>query len=145
MKVDNSFLTRAFWVTVAITAVWVHVSEVFRYFMFVMPMMREAMSVVPDVAPMNIRVFMLWFIWDTVWVLALCGFIWLWVERFDDSLKSFIAAATLIWLAVFVVLWLGMLNMNLTTYAIAAVALPLAWLEAVVGALIVRWGRRKFA
>ena len=40
--------------------IWINASEVFRYFAFVMPMMREAFPMVPNVAPMNLPVFMIW-------------------------------------------------------------------------------------
>ena len=38
--------------------VWINASEVFRYFAFVMPMMRQALPQVPDVAPMSVAIFM---------------------------------------------------------------------------------------
>ena len=33
---------RAFWLTLLCNGVWINASEVFRYFAFVMPMMRDA-------------------------------------------------------------------------------------------------------
>jgi hypothetical protein len=43
-----------------INFLWINTSEVFRYFAFVMPMMRDAFPNVPDVAPMNVPVFLIW-------------------------------------------------------------------------------------
>lgn len=142
---NNPFATRGFWLTAAITAIWVNVSEVARYFLFIMPMMREAMPMLPEVAPMNAVVFAIWGVWDTIWLLTLCGSVWLWLERFGPSTKQTYLAATLVWAAVFVIVWLGIFNMNLTGINVVAVALPLAWLEAVVGAFIVRWGMLRYA
>ena len=45
-------------------------------------------------------------------------------------------AATLFWFAVFVILWLGLYNLNLATVRIVFAALPLAWLEMVVAAIL---------
>ena len=39
----------------------------------------------------------------------------------------------------FVFLWLGLFNMNLAPWQVLLVALPLAWVEMAVAALIVRW------
>ncbi len=142
---ENPFVTKGFWITVAINAIWINASEVARYFVFVMPMMREAMPTVTGVAPMDLGVFAIWGIWDTVWLLSLSGFTWLWLERFGLSTKQTFVAATLAWSAVFVILWVGIFNMNLTTLNVVAIALPLAWLEAAIGAFIVRWGMKRFS
>jgi hypothetical protein len=128
-------LTTAF----LLNLVWVNISEVFRYFLLVMPMMREALAVVPDVAPMNIPVFLIWGVWDTIVILAVTGGAWLIFERFGYSKWNAVLAGTVVWVSIFVVLWLGMFNMNLATPQIALIALPLAWLEMVIAALITLW------
>jgi len=48
-------------------------------------------------------------------------------------------------MAIFVILWFGMLNMRMATPGLLAVALPLSWLEMVIAALIARWGMVRFA
>jgi hypothetical protein len=118
---------------------WINLSEVFRYFIFIMPMMRDNLVGVRDAAPMNLPVFLIWGIWDTILVLAATGFAWLILERFGTSLRVTIGAGTTIWAAIFLILWLGLWNMNLASLPIIAVALPLAWIEMVVAAGIVRW------
>ena len=129
--------------TLVILAIWINASEVFRYFVFVMPMMRDALPGVADVAPMNLPVFMIWGVWDTILLLAVAGFVWLFLERFGNGLGQALLAGTLIWLAIFGILWLGLYNMNLATPAILAIALPLSWLELVIAALIIRWGMQR--
>ncbi len=119
--------------------IWINLSEVFRYFVFLKGMMQSALPTVPDVAPMNIPVFLIWGLWDTVLVLAATGISWLILERFGTSYRVAIAAGSAVWATVFVLIWVGIWNMNLATPAILAVALPLAWFEMVVAALIVRW------
>jgi hypothetical protein len=128
-----------------VNTVWVNLSEIFRYFVFVRPMMQEALKALPDVAPMNLPVFLSWGVWDTIVVCAITGFSWLYFQHFGHRTRRAIEAGTLVWAAVFLVLWLGLYNMNLATVPILAIALPLAWLEMTVAALIVSWfekGRR---
>ncbi|MGI9411247.1 MAG: hypothetical protein ACR2OV_14305 [Hyphomicrobiaceae bacterium] len=129
----------AFALALVANAVWINASEVFRYFAFVMPMMREAFPQVDDVAPMSLTVFAVWGLWDTVLLLAVTGFVWLCLERFGATARNAVLAGTAFWGAVFVVLWLGLFNMNLAPWHVLAVALPLAWIEMAVAALIVRW------
>jgi hypothetical protein len=126
-------------VALAANTVWINLSEVFRYFAFVMPMMREALPMVPDVAPMNLPVFLIWGVWDTILVVAATGSAWLILERHGRSIQVAVAAGSAVWAAIFVILWLGLWNMNLATGEILAVALPLAWIEMVVAAFVVRW------
>jgi hypothetical protein len=54
--------------TCAIVSVWINASEIFRYFTLVMPMTRETLATVPNVAPMNLPVFLVWGLWDTLLV-----------------------------------------------------------------------------
>lgn len=133
---------RAFWTAFWINFIWVNASEVFRYFVFVMPMMRAAFPEMSGVAPMDWGVFLVWGAWDTVLVLAITGFVWLFIERFGAGLSQAVAAASLFWLAVFGILWVGLFNMGLAPWQVLAVALPLAWVEMAVAALIVRWQYR---
>ncbi len=136
--------TSGFWPTLLLNAIWVNASEIFRYFVFVMPMMRAAFPQIDNVAPMSWQVFALWGVWDTILVFSVTGFVWLILDRFGDRRRNAIVAGTLFWLSVFVILWLGIWNMNLTTPAVVTVALLLSWLEMVVAALIVNWGRQRF-
>jgi hypothetical protein len=93
---------------------------------------------------MSFPVFMIWGVWDTVLLLAVTGFAWLFLDRYGPSLRNALIIGTLIWFAIFVILWLGMFNMNLVPPSIPAAALPLAWFEMVIAALIVRWSMLRF-
>jgi hypothetical protein len=123
---------RAFLLVLLIAFLWLNASEVFRYFAFVMPMTRDAMSGVQDVAPMNLTVFMIWGLWDTLLFAVVCIIAWLFHEKFGGGTLSAIAAGTLLWLTVFCVFWLAVWNMNLTVTRVPLIALPLAWIEMVV-------------
>lgn len=119
--------------------IWIHLSEVFRYFVFIMPMMREALSMVPDVALMNLSVFMIWGVWDTILVAAATFIPWLVFTVFGGTVRNAIIAGTGVWMTVFGILWLGVFNVNLATPEIVLTALSLAWLEMIVASLVVWW------
>lgn len=116
---------------------WINASEVFRYFVFIMPMMREAFPMVPHVAPMNLPVFLIWGGWDAVLVLTATVLPWMAMQVFGSSALRAVVYGTGVWMSVFVILWVGLFNMNLAPASVLAVALPMAWLEMVVAALIV--------
>ena len=118
---------------------WINASEVFRYFAFVMPKMREAFPMVPDVAPMNLPVFMIWGVWDTILVLTATLLPWMAMKVFGASASRAVLYGTGVWMSVFVILWLGLYNMNMATAGVLAIALPMAWVEMVIAALIVWW------
>ncbi|MEO9516819.1 MAG: hypothetical protein ABJH45_07860 [Paracoccaceae bacterium] len=122
---------------------WINISEVFRYFVFIMPMMRDTFPDIPGVAPMNITVFLIWGVWDTILVLAATLIPWICFDRFGSSLRHAMLVGTGVWATVFVILWLGLWNMNLTTLAIVGVALPLALIEMLGAALIVMWAKKR--
>jgi len=136
--------SKAFWITAAVNALWINASEVFRYFAFVMPITRESFPQIENVAPMNLTVFAVWGLWDTILLFAVTGFVWMFLERFGHGKGKAILAGTLVWLAVFGILWLGLWNMNLATTRVLAFALPLSLLELIVAALIVHWGMNRF-
>lgn len=129
---------------VAINTGWVNASEIFRYFVFIRDLMRNAFPQLPDVVPMNLPVFLSWGVWDMIVVLAVSGFTWLYLDRLGGGARNAAQAGTLAWLAIFVVLWLGLFNMNLATPGAVLTALPLAWLEMVIAALIVDTCRERF-
>lgn len=131
--------TQGLWLALGVNFVWINGSEVFRYFVFVMPMMRDSLAVVPDVAPMSLGIFLRWGTWDCLLVAVATLGAWMMLERFGARASVEVMAGTCVWLAIFVIFWFGLSNMNLATGSILAVALPLAWLEMVVAALVVRW------
>ncbi|MEM9331296.1 MAG: hypothetical protein AAGA53_08210 [Pseudomonadota bacterium] len=139
------FPIKAFLITLVLNGIWINASEIFRYFAFVMPMMRDAFTTVPGVAPMNVAVFLSWAGWMTILLVALTGFVWMFLDKFGYGAKNAILSATLFWAATFVILWLGLYNMNLATPQIISIALPLAWLELAIGALIVNKSMQTFS
>jgi len=134
---------RSFIIALLINAIWINISEVFRYFAFVMPMMRDAFPMITNIAPMNLSVFLIWGFWDTILVFGATAILWMIQERSGRSTVVALASGTFVWAIVFVILWLGLWNMNIATPAILAIALPLAWLEMIVAAFIVSWAMHR--
>lgn len=136
---QNTSSTQPLWLAFGLNMLWINASEVFRYFAFVMPMMRDAFPMIPDVAPMNLPVFMIWAVWDTVLVASVTVIAWLALDKFGTAFQASLTVATGIWATIFVILWLGLFNMNLATPPVLILALVLAWIEMFVAVLIVRW------
>jgi hypothetical protein len=135
---------RTFWISFLIATAWINLSEVFRYLAIVMPAMRQDLSGVPNVAPMNLAVFSIWGLWDTILTCMLILIVWLCKDRFSNKNKMILVAGTIMWTSFFLLFWLGMVNMNLAKPALAMKALPLAWLEMVFGAWLVNWSLVRF-
>lgn len=139
----HAFPVRGFILALGVNAIWINASEVFRYFVFVMPMMREALPGVENVAPMNVPIFLVWGVWDTVLLVFSTLMTTLWLAVFGSHVRQAIAAGAAIWGGVFCIFWIAMLNMNIATPAVAGVASLFALIEMVVAALITRWALRK--
>jgi hypothetical protein len=141
---SSRFLTRGFGVAVLLNAIWINASEIFRYFIFIMPMMREAFPQVPNIAPMDPFVFAIWGVWDMLLIVLATGFMRLWFERFGHGTAMMLGAATLYWLGSFVFFWAAAYNMGFATFQIVCIALPLSWLELTIAAWIVRWSTARY-
>lgn len=135
---------RAFTAAMIANFVWINASEVLRYFALLRPLVQRTFPQIPDVAPMNVPVFLIWGVWDSILILAVTGFGWLYLERFGGGARNALTAGTMAWLAIFVLLWLGFYNMNLATFEILRAMLPWAWAETCVAVLIVDWCRRRY-
>lgn len=129
--------SRTFTMAILANLIWVNVSEVARYFLLVMPMMRSSLPFIDDVAPMNLPVFAIWGLWDTILVFTLTFFVWIHLDRFGNTIANSLIGGFFIWLAVFVIFWIGAVNMNIAPVKLIPAALPLALLEMLVGAWIV--------
>lgn len=131
-----SFNIKQFAIVVLLVSIWVNASEVFRYFLIVMPETRQFLSMVPDIAPMNWSVFLIWGVWDTVLTASIVFMFWLVAQVFGNNGRSVVVAGLASWTFFFVLFWVGLYNMSLTSLSLAAVALPLALLETIVASFI---------
>jgi hypothetical protein len=132
----TDFNLKQFILTTLIVSIWINISEVFRYFVIVKPMMGEYLSILPGVVPMNWSIFASWGVWDTILTALVVFVYWLVAQRFGSNLMSTFISATTSWALFFLLFWLGLVNMGLSSVSIAFMTLPLALLEMVVACLI---------
>ncbi len=144
MTATTPFQGRAFLITALFTALWINVSEIFRYFVFVMPMMRASFPDVPGIAPINPLIFLSWMVWDTLLIGVVTSILWFGYHLFGRGLAAMVGLVTFAWTATFGIFWLAEFNLALATPNILALALPLSWFELLIGGLIVRWGQARF-
>lgn len=130
------FNIKSFITITLITSIWINISEVFRYFVFVMPSVQSFFDYKSGIAEMDIQIFAIWGFWDTLLTAVLVFMYWLYANSFGSSIKSAILSGTLVWAAVFVIFWIATANMGLSDWNILWITLPLSWLEMVVGAWI---------
>ncbi len=124
-------------IVVLITSLWVNASEVFRYFMLVMPAMIETYAHTGKaVAEMNVTIFSIWGLWDTILTGLLVFIVWLYTQVFGYSVRSVLKSSTVVWVSIFVIFWIATANMGLSTWKILLITLPLSWLEMFVGGWI---------
>jgi hypothetical protein len=135
MKAIN-LKSRAIWATFLITTAWINLSEVLRYFLVVRPAMQKDLAMVPNVVPMDTGIFLIWGIWDTILTCMLMWFVWLCSRQFQSSLTTVVLAGVSMWISFFLLFWLGMVNMNLASISLAAIALPWALAEMLIAAWI---------
>lgn len=119
-----------------ITSIWVNVSEVFRYFLIVMPEMRKDLSGIPNVAPMDWIVFSIWGVWDTILAASVVYLTWLAYKVYGTGRRAFLVSGTTSWVMFFLLFWVGMVNMNLANVQLLISTLPLSLLETMVAAWI---------
>lgn len=136
--------SKPFYQTLLVNALWQNCSEIARYFIFVMPLMRTAFPQIPDIAPMNLEIFALWSVWGLLLLLGQTLFTWTHLCHFGNTYGNALIIGTIIWAAIFGVLWMALYNMNLAPITVLRYALPLSWIEMLVSALIVSWGMHHF-
>lgn len=120
---------------VLIVSLWIHISETFRYFVFIMPELKESLAVIPNVAPMDLFVFSIWGLWDTVLTAILVFIYQLALNFYGDERKSILMTSLVMW-AFFWILWVGIINMGIIGTTVLYSAIPLSALEMIVGSWI---------
>jgi len=119
-----------------ITSVWVHGSEVFRYFVLVIPRVKAHWNNLETVADMNWTIFGIWGLWDTLLTAMVVFLFWLYSRVFGNSFRSVMVSGTLAWLFFFVLYWIGAANMGYAEWSLLWITLPLSWMEVIVACLI---------
>jgi hypothetical protein len=133
---NSNFCPKKFIVTTLIVSIWVNISEVFRFFVIVLPKMREQLSMIPEIGSVSLLSFSIWGIWAEVLTALVVFMFWLIAQRFGNTVRNAILAGTVSWLFFFVLFWVAQVNLGLASVSLAAAALPLAWIEMVVASWI---------
>ncbi|MEL7006564.1 MAG: hypothetical protein AAFN93_28145 [Bacteroidota bacterium] len=130
-----NFYWKQFLFVVLLTSIWINVSEVFRYFVLVIPRVKSFWNDLETVADMNWLIFSIWGIWDTILTAFVVIIFWLYSRAFGDDLRSVVVSGSIAW-GFFLLYWIGAANMGYSNWSILAVTLPLSWLEMVVACYI---------
>jgi hypothetical protein len=136
-------ISRDFWLALAINFLWINASEIWRYLVIIKPMLHQTYPGRTDIAPFDLPTFALWSIWDSWLIFAATGFYWLYLNWAGRNLRQALITATLLTLTVFGLIWLGVVNMGFVPARFIWIAVPLAWIEQAVAALIVLWAMRR--
>lgn len=131
--------SRGFRIALIGNLVWINASEIWRYLAVVRPMIQAIFPGQPDKAPFTLPIFASWTLWDTWLILAATGFYWLYLSWAGRTVAQALAAASFLTITIFGLIWLGVFNMGLLPPDFIWTAVPLAWAEQAIAALIVRW------
>lgn len=123
--------------------IWINASEVWRYFAIVKPKLLETFPDVAGIAPTSPAIIASWMLWDTVLILAATGVYWMFLKNGALSVSRALLVATYFTITIFGLIWLGIANMGLAPISFLWAALPLAWAEQAVAALIVLWAMKR--
>lgn len=134
----------AFWIALLGNAIWINASEIWRYFYVVRPLLHDTFPGEAHIGAMSPAIFAVWTVWDTILILAATGFYWLFLSARGNTLANAVLGASAFTITVFGLLWLGVVNMGLVPANFISAALPFAWIEQIVAALIVRFALRRW-
>ncbi len=136
IRYESTTIKQFIYITL-ITSIWINLSEVFRYFVFVGPMTQDYFNHKSGIAEIDPIIFSIWGIWDTLLTGIMVYITWLFLNKHGYTSKSIIASGTLVLLTIFVIFWIATANMGLSNWSVLFITLPLSWIEMVIGAWIV--------
>lgn len=140
----HTFNWKSFLIITLITSIWINVSEVFRYFILVMPQVKAYWNNLEHIADMNWFIFSIWGLWDTLLTAMLVFLFWLYSRVFGNNNRSVFVVGTLGWLFFFVLYWVGTANMGYSDWAILTITLPLSLVELIIAAWIAAFLYKKY-
>jgi len=133
----------AFWLALGLNFVWINISEVARYFGLIKPMLHDSFPTAEHIATVTPLIFASWMLWDTILIIAATGFYWMFLLQFGVTLKNVFLSSLGFTISVFGLIWLGVVNMGLAPSSFLFAALPLAWIEQLIAAIIVFWAIKR--
>lgn len=132
--INQKFNVKQFAIITLMVSIWINISEVFRYFLLVMPRVKAFFPNTSGVAEMDLVIFSIWGIWDTLLTAVLVFVFWIYAKSFGNNRISIFGSGIFVWLAVFVIFWVATANMGLSSWSILLITLPLSLFEMIVGA-----------
>ncbi|GAA0728640.1 hypothetical protein GCM10009430_37910 [Aquimarina litoralis] len=132
----QDFDLKAFVFVVVLTSIWIHISEVFRYFVLVTPRVKSYWNNSESIADMNWMIFGIWGLWDTILTAMIVFTFWLYSQRFGNTNRSVISSALVSWVFFFVLFWVGAANMGYSDWSILLITLPLSFVELLIANFI---------
>ena len=134
---SGSRIPKAFLIALGFNFLWINASEIWRYLFVIKPLLVEAFPDDPSIAPFDLATFAIWSLWDLILVTGATGFYWIYLAFTGPNIRQAILAASCFTVTIFGLIWIGIYNMGFAPAHFIWVALPLAWIEQVVAALIV--------
>ncbi|MFD0861546.1 hypothetical protein ACFQ1M_04960 [Sungkyunkwania multivorans] len=135
--IHQKFVFKQFVIITLVVSIWIHISEVFRYFIFVMPRVKAFFDERKGIAEMDLGIFSVWGLWDTLLTGILVFVFWLFANVFGNNTRSVLLSAIIVWAAVFVIFWVAAVNMGFSNWSILLITLPLSLLEMIIGSWLV--------
>ncbi len=132
----TSFDWKQFIIVTLITSLWVQASEIFRYFVLVIPRVKTFWNDLGTIAHMDILIFLIWGVWGTVLTGMVVYFFWLYAQVYGNNRKSIWISGILSWMFFFVLFWIGAANMGYSDWSILWITLPLSLIELIVASWI---------
>lgn len=130
---------RQLFVAAMVVNLYVQLSELLRYLFVVQPRLQSELSVIEGVGRIDAVIFPIWGLWGTLLSCLIVAVYWLVANAAGPTVGSAIGAGVFSWSMAFVILWVGVANMEISSWTLPAFALPLALVETVTASLLSRW------
>jgi len=140
-----SFNWKQFLIVTLITSLWVQGSEIFRYFVLVIPRVKYFWNDLDTVVQINIPIFLIWAVWGTLLTGMVVYFFWLYSRIYGNNRKSIWISGILSWAFFFVLFWIGAANMGYSDWSILWITLPLSLFELLVASWIASFLFKRYA
>ncbi len=132
--INQKFNFKQYAIITLIVSNWINISEVLRYFLLVMPRVKSFFQNRSGIAEMDLGIFSIWGLWDTLLTAILVFVFWIYAKSFGNNRKAIWVSGIIVWFAVFVIFWVATANMGLSSWNILLITLPLSLFEMIVGA-----------
>jgi hypothetical protein len=119
-----------------IASIWQQASQFARYWFVVKKEMQSNLSIVPNVAIIDVPIFIIWGVWVTLFTMLVVFFHYLYSQKFGRSISSCLLSGTISWAFFYVLFWVGMAQMNLARWPFVPYVLVLAWIETIITVFI---------